>query len=175
MQNQLLLIKDVDSVGRSGDIVTVRPGYARNFLLPQKLAVVADKYTLKLQAKLQEERAKQAEVDTKEAALIAERIQNLELSMITKVDPDGHMYGSVSATDIIKLLENEGILLERKNVVLPHPLKAIGDHKVSLKLKEGIPAVLTLKIISDKPLTQKEKFVAAHEEEIQQSTEENAE
>ena len=71
MQNQLLLIKDVDSVGRSGDIVTVRPGYARNFLLPQKLAVVADKYTLKLQAKLQEERAKQAEVDTKEAAIIA--------------------------------------------------------------------------------------------------------
>ena len=175
MQNQLLLIKDVDSVGRSGDIVTVRPGYARNFLLPQKLAVVADKYTLKLQAKLQEERSKQAEIDTKESLLMAERIQNLELSMITKVDPDGHMYGSVSATDIMKLLENEGIVLERKNVVLPQPIKAIGDHKISLKLKEGIPAAFSLKIISDKPLTQKEKFVEAHEEEIKEVKEENAE
>jgi hypothetical protein len=60
MQNQLLLLSDVDNVGRSGDLVTVRPGFARNFLLPQKKAVVADKYTLKLQAQLKEERDQQS-------------------------------------------------------------------------------------------------------------------
>ncbi len=61
MRNQLLLIEDVEDLGRSGDVVSVKPGYSRNYLLPQKKAVVADKFTLRLQAKLKEERSKRAE------------------------------------------------------------------------------------------------------------------
>lgn len=146
MSNQLLLLQDVDELGRSGDVVRVKPGYARNFLLPQKKAVVADKFTLRMQAKLKEERAKRAEVDRKESEETAAKINGMVLTIEVKVDPDGHMYGSVSATDIIRLFEKEGIKLERRNVVLPQPIKTLGVHPIHLKLKEGVPAQITLKV-----------------------------
>ncbi|MEN9343631.1 MAG: ribosomal protein [Chlamydiota bacterium] len=149
MQNQLLLIEDVDDLGRSGDVVKVKPGYARNFLLPQKKAVVADPYTLRLQAKLKEERMKQAAVDKKDAEALAARLEGMILTTEVKVDPDGHMYGSVSAVDIVHLFEKEGIQLERRNVILIHPFKQLGEYPVQLKLKEGIPATVTLHIVPE--------------------------
>ena len=149
MQNQLLLIKDVEDLGRSGDLVTVKPGYARNFLIPQKRAVVADKYTLRLRAKLQEERAKQAAVDRSEAEKLAALLQGKVVAIEVKVDPDGHMYGSVAALDIVNLLGNEGIAIERRNVVLPAPIKTLGVHTINLKLKEGIPSQITLNVVSE--------------------------
>lgn len=148
MRNQLLLIEDVDDLGRSGDIVSVKPGYSRNFLLPQKKAVIADKYTLRLQAKLQEERSKRAEIDRKEAEEMAQKIEGMVLSIDVKVDPDGHMYGSVSTLDIVRLLESEGYKVERRNVELAHPIKTLGVHPINLKLKEGVPARITLKVHS---------------------------
>jgi large subunit ribosomal protein L9 len=149
MRNQLLLIEDVEDLGRSGDVVTAKPGYTRNYLLPQKKAVIADNYTLRLQAKLKEERAKRAETDRKEAESYAKKIEGMSLSIEVKVDPDGHMYGSVAATDIVRLFENEGIKLERRNVVLVHPIKTLGSHSIQLKLKEGVPAQVTLHVVSE--------------------------
>lgn len=171
MQNQLLLLDDVENVGRSGDVVAVRPGFARNFLLPQKKAVVADKFTLRLQARLKEERAKRAESDKKESLVLAERIAPMELSLVAKVDPDGHMYGSVAATDIVKLFEKEGITLDRKNIVLQHAIKELGVHQVQLKLKEGVPATVSLKILSDRPIVKKEQPAAPQEGQAQENAE----
>ncbi len=149
MQNQLLLLADVDELGRSGDLVTVKPGYARNFLIPKKKAVVANKFTLRMQAKLKEERAKRAAVDLQEASAMAKRLDGFVCVHEVKVDPDGHMYGSVSALDIVHLLEKEGCVIERRNVVLPQPIKKIGVHVVHLKLKEGVPAQITLKVLGE--------------------------
>jgi large subunit ribosomal protein L9 len=146
MRNQLLLLEDVEDLGRSGDIVSVKPGYCRNFLLPQKKAVVADKYTLRMQTKLKEERSKRAETDRKEAEEMAKKIEGMVFSIEVKVDPDGHMYGSVSALDIVRLFEEKGIVIERRNVVLIHPIKTLGVHPINLKLKEGVPANITLKV-----------------------------
>ncbi len=149
MANQLLLIKDVEDLGRSGDLVKVRPGYARNFLLPQQKAVIADKRTLRMQARLKEERAKQAEIDKKDAEILAQKINGMELTITVKVDPEGHMYGSVGAVDITRLFEEKGYTLEKRNVVLPQPIKALGVHNISLKLKEGVPAACTLTIVAE--------------------------
>ncbi|MBS0607359.1 MAG: 50S ribosomal protein L9 [Parachlamydiales bacterium] len=149
MGNQLLLIEDVDDLGRSGDVVSVKPGYARNFLIPQKKAVVADKFTLRLQARLKEERAKQAEVDKTEAEQLAARIDGMVLTIEVKVDPDGHMYGSVTSLDIVRLFEEQDVKLERRNVVLQHPIKQLGVYPIVLKLKEGVPAQITLKVMSE--------------------------
>jgi len=149
MRNQLLLLQDVDDLGRSGDIVSVKPGFARNFLLPLKKAVVADPYTLRLQAKLKEEREKRAVVDRAESEGLAKKINAMTLEIYVKVDPDGHMYGSVSFSDIIHLLEPLGIRLERRNILLPHPIKAIGTQVIHLKLKEGVPAQFTLHVLSE--------------------------
>ncbi|HEY5259946.1 MAG TPA: 50S ribosomal protein L9 [Rhabdochlamydiaceae bacterium] len=147
MANQFLLIEDVDSLGRSGDVVKAKPGYARNFLIPQKKAVVADKHTLRMQAKLKEEREKQAVLDRGEAEKLAERINGMSLTIEVKVDPEGHMYGSVAAVDIVQLFEKEGITLERRNVVLLKPIKEAGIFPLTLKLKEGTPASYTLNVV----------------------------
>ncbi len=149
MANQLLLVEDVEVLGRKGDIVAVKPGYARNFLLPQKKAVIADKFTLRMQAKLKEERAKQAEVDRKEAEQLAAKLEGKVISVEVKVDPDGHMYGSVSSIDIVHLLEKEGIQLERRHVLLMAPIKTLGEHAIKLKLKEGVPSEVTLQVVSE--------------------------
>jgi large subunit ribosomal protein L9 len=146
MRNQLLLVEDVDDLGRSGDIVSVKPGFARNFLLPQSKAVVADKFTLRMQAKLQKERAERAAVDRQEAESLANQLEGKELSIEVKVDPDGHMYGSVAAMDIVHLLEKEGIQLEKRNVALVAPIKTLGSHPIQLKLKEGVPSQIMLHV-----------------------------
>lgn len=149
MGNQLLLIEDVDDLGRSGDVVSVKPGYARNFLIPQKKAVVADKFTLRMQARLKEERAKQAQVDKKDAEELAARVDGMVLTVEVKVDPDGHMYGSVTSLDIVRLFEDQDIKLERRNVVLLQPIKQLGVYPIALKLKEGVPAQITLRVMSE--------------------------
>lgn len=157
MQNQLLLIEDVESLGRCGDIVSVKPGYARNFLLPKKKALVATKGALNLRAKLVEKREKQAAEDRKEAETLSAKIADLHLSIIVKVDPDGHLYGSVTSADIVKLFEKEGFAVERKNIVLAHPIKDLGDHTLQLRLKEGVEASCMLSVLADHPIAAQEK------------------
>jgi large subunit ribosomal protein L9 len=157
-RNQVLLIEDVDDLGSSGDLVLVKAGYARNCLLPQKKAVRADKHTLTWQAKLKAERAKRAEVDRSAAEVLAQAIAGMVHTIVVKVDPEGHMYGSVGAVDIVRLFAEQEIELTRRNVILPQPIKETGVHQISLRLKEGVPAEFTLKILSE----------AQHKEESRQ-------
>ncbi|MCB1114269.1 MAG: 50S ribosomal protein L9 [Chlamydiia bacterium] len=151
MSLKLLLIEDVDSLGRSGDLVEVRPGYARNFLIPQGLAKHANKEVLRLQAKLQEERQKKALEDKKDAEAIKAKLEGLELSVAVKVDPEGHMYGSVSVQDILDLiLKASQVELDKKAVQLAHPIKKTGTHHITLKLKEEVVVEnITLKVSSE--------------------------
>lgn len=149
MRNQLLLLKDVEQLGRSGDIVHVKPGYAWNYLIPTGRAVFPDKRTLRNQAKLKEEREKQANLDREEAELIAGKLAEISLEIPVKVDPDGHMYGSVKPQDIVLLLqEKEQVLLDRRNIVTP-TIKELGTHKISLVLKENVRAQFTLHVVKE--------------------------
>jgi len=150
MTIKLLLIEDVDDLGRSGDLVAVKPGYARNFLIPQQFAVVADKRTVKMQARLQEERQKKAVEDKKESEELAQRLEGLTITTIVKVDHEGHMYGSVTSADVVDLMkEQHSMEIERKSVPLKHAIKETGVTELILKLKEGITANVTLKVIPE--------------------------
>lgn len=150
MATKLLLLDDVEGLGRKGDVVSARPGYIRNFLIPQQLAVIADSYTLRMQERLKQERDQRALVDKKESEELAARIQDTTHATMVKVDPEGHMYGSVAAVDIVHLLQKEaGITIERRMILLPHPIKEIGVHTIKLKLKEGVPASFTLKVVPE--------------------------
>lgn len=147
---KLLLIEDVYNLGRSGDIVNVKPGYARNYLLPQKLAEVADKAAIRRQKELQEARLRQAAEDRKEALSISEKLSALTIETTVKVDHEGHMYGSVSAQDVVDLLGSQhNLSLDKHVVALKQPIKTIGVHTVDFKLKEGIEASLTLKVVAE--------------------------
>jgi large subunit ribosomal protein L9 len=143
---QYLLLSDVDGLGRKGEVITARPGYVRNFLLPQELVVIATVHTLRKQEKLRQERAAQALVDAKEAEALALQLTTADLLITVKVDPEGHMYGSVSVLDIAQLLKDQGVDVERRYIQLPRPIKVTGVHRISFKLKEGIPASCQLTI-----------------------------
>lgn len=147
---KLLLLKDVRKLGRAGDLVNTKPGYARNYLLPQGHAVLATPQALRSRAKIQEERRKQGEKDKSEAQEIAARMEEVVLVATVKVDPDGHMYGSVAPLDIIHLLkEQAGIEIDRQSVLLPHPIKKLGVYTVSFKLKEETKGQVSLKVIAE--------------------------
>jgi large subunit ribosomal protein L9 len=150
MATKLLLIEDVEDLGRSGDVVSVRPGYARNFLLPRGVAVPANTQALKMQARLQDERLKQAAEDKKEAEQHAVAITGVTVTTIVKVDQEGHMYGSVSSADIVDLLQQQASIgVDKRSVQLKHPIKELGVHTIELKLKEGVLSSFTLKILSE--------------------------
>lgn len=147
---KLLLVEDVDALGRSGEIVNVKPGYARNYLLPQGFAVLADKRALRLQERLKEERAKRALVDKQESDEIATRLNGTSVLAVVKVDHEGHMYGSVTIADIADLLqEQQQITIEKKSIQLKHAIKATGVHVIPVKLKEGVTASFNLKVMSE--------------------------
>lgn len=149
MKQQYLLIDDVEDVGRSGELISVKPGFARNYLLPQQKAVPASAHTLRMQAKLVEERAQKAAVDRKEAEEQAAKLAGLVLQITVKVDPEGHMYGSVGSSDIIELFAKEGIKVDKRNVGLNKPIKEVGVHQMTLKLKEGVTSGYSLQIIGE--------------------------
>lgn len=149
MKQQLLLLQDVEALGKKGDIVTARPGYVRNFLLPQGFAMIASANTIRKQEKLRAERAKQAVIDRRESEELAIQVEGISLETRVKVDPEGHMYGSVSAADIAQLFQEKGLPIERKSILVNKPIKETGVHKLSLKLKEGVTANCQLHIIPE--------------------------
>jgi large subunit ribosomal protein L9 len=149
MKQQLLLLQDVDALGKKGEIVTAKPGYVRNFLLPKGFAVIASPNTLRKQEALRAERAKQAVIDRKESEELAAQVEGAILSIKVKVDPEGHMYGSVSASDIAQLFQEQGIPVDKKSVQVTKPIKVTGNHKISIKLKEGISATSQLSIVPE--------------------------
>lgn len=149
MATKILLLEDVDHLGKKGEIVAVRPGYARNFLLPLRRARIADVNAIRMQKKLQDERAKQAIVDRDEANVLSDKIKDIILETRVKVDHEGNMYGSVSALDIVELFEKQGVTIEKKWVILPSALKTTGEHEIKLRLKEGVPARSVLNIVAE--------------------------
>lgn len=149
MKQQLLLLQDVDALGKKGEVVIAKPGYVRNFLLPKGFAVIASPNTLRKQERLKEERAKQAAIDRKESEELACQIEGTALEIKVKVDPEGHMYGSVSAADIARLFQEQGLPVEKRSVLVTKPIRETGAHKITIKLKEGISVICHLSIIPE--------------------------
>jgi large subunit ribosomal protein L9 len=169
MKQQLLLLQDVDVLGKKGELVAAKPGFIRNFLLPFGHALIADKHTLKMRERLQQERTEQAEIDKKASFALAAKLKEVILEHEVKVDPEGHMYGSVTQLDISRLLQEKGHEVDRRQVNLAAPIKKIGEHKIPLRLKEDVEAYVTLRINAEgKPFEaeiQEMKEEAAKQEE----------
>lgn len=173
MKYHVLLLEDVTNHGRKGDLAHVAPGFARNHLLPKAKAVLASLSTIKMQAKLKKEREEQAKIDKVESEKVAASLKGKVYSTIVKVDSDGHMYGSISAKDIVTLLFNEGVTLEKRQVALHLPLKSLGTHTVTLKLPEEVTCDISIEIKPDRIIEKKKKEVKP--EVAADATEENTE
>ncbi len=169
---QLLLLEDIANLGNKGEIATAKPGFIRNFLLPQKKAVIADKRTIRMQEMLRKEREAQAAEDRAESNKIAQHLSSVTLEITVKNDIHGKLYGSVTSGEIAKLLsEKEGITLDKKSVVLSKPIKQIGVFDVQLILKEEVKASIKLKVLGDVEVkTQDDVGIKVEEEQTQNET-----
>jgi len=128
----VLLRENVEPLGRIGDVVRVRPGYARNYLLPRKLAVEATPENVRA---MERKRARhEAEEQQREAEVGAriEALGKITLSVVEKADATGTLYGSVSAATIVKLLARAGVTVEEKDVRLEEPIKSVGSHEIPI-------------------------------------------
>jgi len=150
MAKKILLLQDVDNLGRKGEIASAKEGYVYNFLLPQGLAVLATPHALRQQTRLLEERRKIAAQDKKEAEELAARLNGETLGFNVKVDNEGHMYGSVSSLNIVELVKMQtGIDLDKRYVQLKHPIKETGVSSVTLRLKEDVTCQINVKVIPE--------------------------
>jgi len=130
----LLLREDVPSLGRIGEIVRVRQGYARNYLLPRKLAVEATPENVRA---MEKKRARvEAEEKDREAQISAriEALGKITLSVVEKADASGTLYGSVGPAAIVKLLAKAGVTLEEKDIRLEEHIKSVGTHEVPIHI-----------------------------------------
>ena len=142
---KVLLIKDVYNLGRAGDVKKVADGYARNFLLPQKVAVMATEGSLKQIEKIQAAAAKQRELLNEEMAGLAEQIQALELRFKAKVGETGKLYGSITQQMIIEAVNEQLKVNIDRHQVESQPLREVGEHLVKIRLTfDLIPEVKVL-------------------------------
>ncbi len=144
---QVVLQHDVDNVGKSGELVKVRPGFARNYLIPRSLAVPA---TTAAVNRINHEKAvalAKAEKAKKEAQGLAEKINGLKLTMARPVGEDERLFGSVTAKEIEAEAKKQGVTVDRKKMHLPEPLKALGTFEIPVKLMTDVSATLKVEVV----------------------------
>lgn len=138
---QIILQEDIDKLGHRGDVVTVKPGYARNFLLPRKMAIEATTGNLKAIEKIRTALAKKTATELEAARKQAELIHAVELRFVRKTGENDQMFGSVTTGDIAEALASKGFSkVEKRQVQLQEPLKTIGEHPVTIKIFRDVTA-----------------------------------
>ncbi len=152
---KLVLMKDVEKLGREGDVVEVKPGYARNYLLPKKLAVEATPANLKLAEKKREEWLKKEQEKIEKMKNLAEKLSGAKIVFYKKAGEKDRLFGSVTSKEIAeKIKEVYDVDIDKKNIYLEHPLKEIGNFEVEVHLYEDINTKIEVII---KPLEEKEE------------------
>ena len=146
---EVILREHVDNLGRRGEIVKVADGYARNFLLPRKLALPAtdgNRKHVERERKIME--AREAE-EKGQAEAIAARLANVEISISRRTGEADQLYGSVTSADVAEYLKGKGFEIDRRKLILPEPIKTLGDHNVPLKLHREVTVPLVVKVVKE--------------------------
>jgi len=146
---EVILREHVDNLGKRGEVVKVADGYARNFLLPRKLALPVtegNKKHVERERKLVETR----EAEEKgQAEAIAARLSAIEITIVRRVGETDQLYGSVTSADIADFLKSKGFEIDRRKLILPEPIKAIGEHTVPLKLHREVTVPLKVRVAKE--------------------------
>jgi large subunit ribosomal protein L9 len=146
---EVILREHVDNLGSRGDVVKVAAGYARNFLLPRKLALLVTEGNRK---QIERERSKFEARELEEqkvAEAVAGRMANLEIVIARKVGETDALYGSVTSTDIAEALAARGFAIERRKLQLAEPIKRIGEVDVPVKLHREVTATVKVKVVAE--------------------------
>ena len=150
--SEVLLVKPVEGLGGEGDQVKVRAGYARNFLLPRKVAVTLNAANRKHVDALKKRRAEREQSELSGAQELAKKLEKTSLAFAVKTGEGGKMFGAVTANDIHDKLTAAGITLDKKKIHLHTPVKTIGQHTVKVKLHTDVSVELTFDVVSENPI-----------------------
>jgi len=143
---KVILKEDVQKLGQQGDVVEVKSGYARNYLMPQKLAILFTKQQKKSIEEAQRVEERKLEREKDQLELVLKQVEDLSLSLKMQSEEDSKLFGSVTKLDIVKLLEENGITLDKKYVDLSSPIKTLGEHKVNIVFTKEMSASFTLTV-----------------------------
>ena len=146
---EVILNKTIDNLGLEGDLVNVKPGYARNYLIPQQIAMPVNKQNL---ARLQQQKEAieaRLEKERKEAGTLADKLSNVTIEIARRVGDEDRLFGSVTSADIADKLEEQGITIDRRTILLNDPIKSLGDTKVMIKVGYQLNTEITVQVIPE--------------------------
>ena len=149
---EILLIKPVEGLGAEGDQVKVRNGYARNYLLPQKIGVAITAANRKQIEVLKQRRAVREGQELDGAKAVAAQLEKVNIAIAVKTGEGGRLFGSVTANDLHDKLVAAGVTIEKKRIHLGEPVKTLGKHEASIKLHPEVTVTLSFDVVSENPI-----------------------
>jgi large subunit ribosomal protein L9 len=142
----IILMENVDGLGQIGDLVKVKPGYARNFLIPNKFAVEANTRNLKELEHQKRQLERKAQKMLQASEVLKTQIEKVACAFALRAGDDGKLFGSVTSMEIQSKLAEAGIEMDRKKIQLDEPIKALGDYEIAVKLPAGIVATVKVSV-----------------------------
>lgn len=147
---KVILTQDVKGSGKSGEIINVSDGYARNFLFPKGLAIEASAANLNAQKNRQAALDHKKQVERQEAQALAERIQALGVTIQARTGENGKLFGSISTKEVAEAIaQQHGLSVERKKIVLKEPIRELGEYQVQVKLYAGIASTIRVTVVGE--------------------------
>ncbi len=143
---QIILREEVANLGTIGDVVKVKPGYARNYLLPRGLAIEASTRNLKELEHQKRVVADKRLREQKSASAVADKLGSVTLAFALRAGEEGKLFGSVTNQDVHRALEERGFTIERRRVLLDEPIKTLGEHKVAIHVGPDTRASITVNV-----------------------------
>ena len=141
---EVILSKDVQNLGKMGDVVKVKDGYARNFLIPQKMAYGATPTNLKRIEQQKKQIQLKMEQEKQEAEALAEKLNKVSCTVTVEVNDLDKLYGAVGETDIVKALEVEGFTVDKKDIIVENPIEELGIFEVGIRIHPEVIAKIRL-------------------------------
>ena len=147
---ELILLQDVDKLGRENELVKVRPGFARNFLIPRRLAVVADAGQKKMLDERMKQETRREDKLLKQINSVVEILKNTKYTIGAKTGTSGKIFGSVTTIQLSNAIKKQSNLpVDRKNITLPDEISVLGDYKANISLHKDINVEVAFEVISE--------------------------
>ena len=149
---EVLLVEHIQKLGSEGDIVKVRPGFARNYLIPQKKALPLNLANKRRLDALKQSRAMRESEELQKAQQIATKLREVKIAVAVKTGSGGKLFGSVTSNHILEKLSESGFTMDKKHFVSFSPIKELGKQNVTLQLHKEVEAEVEVEVVSENPI-----------------------
>ncbi len=146
---KIILTADVDALGNAGDVVEVKDGYARNFLLPRSVALIANKHNMAVYEKVRQQREAQRARETRDAESLAEALKEVSCNVAVKAGEEDRIFGSVTAQQIAVALSDLGFDIDRRDIELEEPIRSLGVYDVPIRLYAGVVVFVKVWVVRE--------------------------